>query len=155
MADQARQDKLVHLGNLMQEIPNRVQHDVSREWPEPEHELTMTQFKALTYLQAGPQRMGDISRYLGVSLSSVTNLVSRLESKGLVQRTHDTNDRRVVTCELTREGRDTVTRLWQVGRARLIHIASHLSDDELDQVIRGFEILTEAAPRVRPVTNEE
>lgn len=147
VTDQRKRERLAHLEALMREIPLKVELNNTGQWPEPEYELTMAQFKVLTYLQPGPQRMGDISRFLGVSLSSVTNLVSRLESKGLAVRSHDTRDRRVVTCELTAEGRDTVTRLWHIGRERLLTIAAQLSDDELDQIIRAFEILTTAAEK--------
>jgi DNA-binding MarR family transcriptional regulator len=149
--EETRQRKLDRLIDIMEELPRRMHDDVASEWPE--HELTMTQFKAMTYLQSGPQRMSDIGRFLNVSLSSVTNLVGRLESKGLVQRTHDTTDRRVVTCELTDEGRTTVTWIWRVGRQRLVRIAARLADDELDQVVNAFEILIEASSRTRCSTN--
>lgn len=113
----------------------------------PEYELTLSQFKAMTVLQKGPQRMSDIARHLDMSLSSVTNMVGRLEGKKLVQRTHDTADRRVVTCELTEEGLNAVTWIWQMGRRGMLAISELLEDDELDQLIRAFEILVNAARR--------
>lgn len=152
MDERTRQHKLERITQLMGELPMRMPAADASELPE--YELTMTQFKAMTYLQAGPQRMGDIGRHLGVSLSSVTNLIGRLESKGFVTRAHDVSDRRVVTCELTDEGRQAVTWIWQVGRERLIKIATVLSDDELDQVIRAFEILVNAAPRTHQSSSD-
>ena len=145
MNEQSRQAKIDRLETLMQELPQRMSWEAPDEWPE--YELTMSQFKTLTLLQSGPKRMGDISRYLGISLSSATNLVSRLESKALVQREHDLSDRRVVTCELTEEGLKTVTLLWQIGRQRFIHLASTLTLEELDHVVTAFELLNAAAER--------
>jgi DNA-binding MarR family transcriptional regulator len=141
-----REKKLQELDELMRTMPARLQSDVETEWPE--HELTMAQFKALTLLQSGPKRMGEISHYIDISLSSATNLVGRLESKGLVKRVHDLEDRRVVTCELTEEGRHTITLIWQVGRSRILQIAQHLDHDELDRVIDAFAIILRTAERL-------
>ena len=99
--------------------------------------------------------MGDLSRSLDISLSSATNLVSRLEAKGLVQRDHDQSDRRVVTCELTDEGRATVSRFWDVGQKGLEQITDQLTDEEFDQVLTAFELLARASKRTSSDSNSE
>ena len=91
--------------------------------------------------------MGDLSRSLEISLSSATNLVGRLEAKGLVQRDHDRDDRRVVTCELTDEGRATVSRFWDVGQKGLEEMTDQLTDDEFDLVLAAFELLARVSKR--------
>jgi DNA-binding MarR family transcriptional regulator len=142
----SRSERIEKLSELLEAMPIQFPSDSIDDFPE--HELTLTQFKAMTFLQQGPLRMGDIAKLLNMSLSSVTNLVNRLETKGLVERAHDTNDRRVVTCALTDEGREAVSWIWQLGRRRMLTLASVLDDQELNQVIEAFELLRQAAVRV-------
>src|SRR5918998_4998879 len=95
------------LGERLTRAADRLSVQTRAEWAEdwPEIELTMPQLRALGLLGRAPQRMGDLAAYLGISLSSATSLVERLEGKGLVERTHDPVDRRVVHCHLTADGR--------------------------------------------------
>ena len=145
MTEHDRTEKFQRFAELSHHITATFRVHMSADWPE--HELSMPQFKTLMFLSAGSQRMGDLARMLGISLSSVTNLVSRLEGKGLVQRDHDLEDRRVVTCELTDEGRRTVTRFWTVGEKEVETILGQLGDDELDLVLHAFELLARAGER--------
>lgn len=155
MKTNERDEKIDRFAELSHEISLHMHAEIASDWPE--HELSMAQFKALVLLGSGRQRMGDLSRALGISLSSTTNLVDRLESKGLLQRDHDRDDRRVVTCELTSEGRSTVSRFWSVGRQRIHDLTDQLSDDEFDLVISALELLSNSWKRSsapRPETND-
>lgn len=141
-----RSDKVQRFIELSHELTVTLRVHMATDWPE--HELSMPQFKTLMLLSGGGQRMGDLARTLGISLSSATNLVSRLEGKGLVQRDHDLEDRRVVTCELTDEGRRTVNRFWSVGEQEVDAVLAHLTDDELNLVLTAFELLARAGNQV-------
>ena len=52
----------------------------------------------------GSSRMGDIAEHLGVVQSAVTQLVDRLEKRGVAERVRGTNDRRVWLVALTKKG---------------------------------------------------
>jgi DNA-binding MarR family transcriptional regulator len=135
-----RQQLVSQFVRVTEELTTLMHLQIASEWPE--HELSMAQFKALVFLAGGPARMGDLARFLGISLSSATNLADRLESKDLVQRDHDREDRRVVTCELTIEGRETINRFWQISSQQLDQLTRALSDEELRGVIASFELLS-------------
>lgn len=51
-----------------------------------------------------PSRMSAIAKAVGVTLATLTVACDKLESKGLVQRTRDTADKRVVNISLTPRG---------------------------------------------------
>lgn len=51
-----------------------------------------------------PSRMSSIAKAVGVTLATLTVACDKLESKGLVQRTRDTADKRVVNISLTPRG---------------------------------------------------
>lgn len=116
-----------------------------QEWPDIE--LTMPQLRTLVLLSRGPLRMGEIAVALGISLPATTNMVVRLEAKGLVERMHDRGDRRVVLCNLTPEGRSQSEALWNVHRQRFAAIADILTPGEMIKVVEAMELLAAALDR--------
>lgn len=116
-----------------------------RDWPDIE--LTMPQLRTLVLLYRGPQRMGEIAAALGISLPATTNMVVRLEAKGLVERAHDQDDRRVVMCSLTREGCRQSEALWNVHRQQIAAVADILTSEEMTMVVAAMELLSAALGR--------
>lgn len=70
-----------------------------------EESLTMVQFFALKYLDAGERTVGDLAAGLMVSPSAISGTVDRLVDLGLAERRHDDRDRRQVWIRTTAEGR--------------------------------------------------
>src|SRR5215831_2237980 len=66
--------------------------------------LGATEEKALALLtQLGPLAAGEIASHTGLTTPSVTGLLDRLESKGMVRRVRDPHDRRRVIVEPNQE----------------------------------------------------
>lgn len=57
------------------------------------------------------QRMTDIAEELEISTAGLTGMVEAMEKDGLVIRTHDTTDRRVVKVFMQQKGRNYLTAL--------------------------------------------
>jgi len=55
--------------------------------------------------------MNELSKGMNLDSSAVSTLVSRMEKKSLVTRTHGTEDRRTVFVKLTQEGHDAREKL--------------------------------------------
>jgi len=75
--------------------------------------LTFARYEALTLLylsRKGALPIGKMGARLMVHPTSVTNAVDRLEEKGLVHRTGDALDRRMVLARITPAGRRLVER---------------------------------------------
>ncbi|MEV0399683.1 MarR family transcriptional regulator [Actinoallomurus sp. NPDC050550] len=69
--------------------------------------LTFAAYEALQLLalaRTGSLPMGKMGRRLMVHPASVTNVISRLEQRGLVERCPSPDDRRVVLAKITEEG---------------------------------------------------
>jgi DNA-binding MarR family transcriptional regulator len=79
-----------------------------------EFDLSPQLAKAFQALKA-PLSMGELAELLYCDASNVTGIVDRLESRGLVERTPDPNDRRVKRLVLTQQGRT----LWQAHHDRV------------------------------------
>jgi MarR family 2-MHQ and catechol resistance regulon transcriptional repressor len=77
------------------------------------HGLTMTQFGVLELLlHQGPLPHREIGRKVLTSPGNLTDLVDKLQARGLVGRVRDPRDRRLVRVELTRAGRALVQDLF-------------------------------------------
>ena len=77
------------------------------------HGLTFARYEALVLLvfsREGALPLGKMGERLQVHATSVTSLVDRLESAGLVVRRRHPDDGRAVLAEITDEGRATVER---------------------------------------------
>jgi DNA-binding MarR family transcriptional regulator len=115
----------------------------------------------LQHLSAsGPLTVGEQAEHLGLRRNSVSELLTRLEAKGLVARIRDERDERRVLVWLTDAGRDVVSRVGQVLAPDLLGVAmTNLSPADRQIVVRGFELLAAAessstakvpAPKPRP-----
>jgi len=68
--------------------------------------MTVAQAATLGALAAeGPMRLGALGRQLGISPSTLTRNLQRLEERGLVERIDDPQDARASLARLTRGGR--------------------------------------------------
>lgn len=113
-------------------------------------EVTMSQAKTLALLgNLGPLRMGAIAGQLGSGLSATTALVDRLVEKDLVRRSSDPADRRVVICELTNSGRESIERAVSSDPVRLQEALALLDDEQLEVVAAGLELLLTAGRQLR------
>ena len=108
-------------------------------------DLTISQIRVLSLLYQGSQRMGSNANYLGCVLSSATSIIDRLVDKEMVVRFPDSEDRRVVICELTSSGRETMEQFRSIGRQKIISLAGQLDTSELKDVIHPMGLIIRAA----------
>lgn len=70
-----------------------------------ESDISSTEINIIAKIADNPcARMSDAARLIGVTLATLTVACDKLESKGLIERTRDRNDRRVVNVSLTPKG---------------------------------------------------
>jgi DNA-binding MarR family transcriptional regulator len=83
------------------------------------YEVTPPQFGVLgtLYTKGDGLTIGSIAQCRGLDAPTITGIVKRLELDGLVQRIHDTEDRRIVKVCLTDEGREIMLPLQQATEA--------------------------------------
>jgi DNA-binding MarR family transcriptional regulator len=108
--------------------------------------VTRRALEVLQHLSAsGPLTVGEQAEHLGLRRNSVSELLQRLEAKGLVARIRDERDERRVLVWLTDAGRDVVSRVGQILAPDLIaDVMATLSPADRATVVRGFELLAKA-----------
>lgn len=106
------------------------------------HGITMQQMYVLMELRMEPhQTVGSLSDRVGILHTNFPQVCRKLESKGLVQRSQNQNDRRSFILSLTEEGerlfRSLDEEIEQVHGPRF----KAESDETYDTIIKGFEAL--------------
>lgn len=112
-------------------------------------ELPQGQTSALaTIVKCGPMTLGDVAARERIAPPSVTKVVEQLVARGLVSRSPDSADRRVVVVEATADGQ----RFLEANRVRrsewLAHQLEQLDPAEVERLgglLDVFEHLVEVA----------
>jgi DNA-binding MarR family transcriptional regulator len=112
--------------------------------------LSLVHLQVITTLEAdGPLSMTRLAEAMDVSVASATGIVNRMEERGLVERRHDSADRRVVLVHLTRRGSKVFEVMERFRRDRLAKVLDHLTDDELAAFLIGMRAMRAARAAVR------
>jgi len=102
-----------------------------------QHDLNFGQLRVLLMLgRSGSMSVGQFASSVGVTPATASELLDRLERRGLVRRFHRTDDRRVVDCDLTEQGTQLVAQVTGARRQAMRRILSVLTPDELGQLDR-------------------
>jgi DNA-binding MarR family transcriptional regulator len=110
--------------------------------------ISMTHLLLMTLLEThGPLPMSRVAELLGCGLPTATGIVSRMEERGLVERQHDSEDRRVVTLSLSNEGAVEIRELQLSRRERMATALTHLSEAESEQLLASVRSLRAAFNR--------
>jgi len=91
----------------------------------------------------GPLPPSQISRYILVNSSTVTGIIDRLEDKGLVKRTRTSQDRRVITIELTETGKVLAENAPPPIQQKILDGLNKLSERQINQIALSITKLTD------------
>jgi DNA-binding MarR family transcriptional regulator len=104
--------------------------------------LTPSQLSALAAIQnEGPLTLGALADHERVAPPTVTRVVTKLETDGLVQRTSDADDRRVSRVATTTEGDALLAELRKRKTAWLTARLAELDDDQRTRLADALDVL--------------
>lgn len=102
--------------------------------------VTAPQLACLTALSRnGAVPAGRLSGQVSLDPSTVTGILDRLEERGLVERRHDEEDRRVRNIKITAAGRRLVGDTPPTMGRRLTGVLARRPKSEREQTIRALE----------------
>jgi DNA-binding MarR family transcriptional regulator len=102
--------------------------------------ITLPQYFALvTITRRGKCMVGELSRLLGVSVNTVSELVSRLVEKHFVKKERDEMDRRRVHVYLTELGKRIIRKVDNCRKRHVMGILRNLSEDDCRILIQLME----------------
>ena len=118
------------------------------------HGLSIVGFQVLALLEMhGAIPMSRLAEELDVALPNATGIIKRMAERGLVDRTHDDEDRRVVRVDLTDEGRQLIGEMESGRRQRMAALIGALDASQQRRVLQAVKDLHGAARRLQQ--NEE
>ncbi len=113
------------------------------------HSLSLVHLNVLNILEAeGPLAMKRLAEAMDVSDASATGIVDRMEKRGLVERRHGTEDRRVVRVHPTVAGEKVFSDMASHRREMLSKVLAELSDEEMAALLIGMRAIHAARRRV-------
>lgn len=113
-------------------------------------DLTFPQLSVISILEKhGEQKVSELSLKIGLSDSTVSGILDRLEQKKIVKRERTKDDRRVVKISLTGKSQKFCNDFRQKKEEYFTQMLKKLSEQETKDIIKGLEILNLA------LTNDE
>lgn len=107
-------------------------------------DLSLSQYRLLAVLDAGPAVSSLLADYLAVRRPSVTAVVDGLVARGLVVRRPVEDDRRRVAHTLTDEGARLLAEADRMLDERLTGLAGHLGDDLVPDALENLSLWRQA-----------
>ena len=137
--------ELVRLLDLMEDSHRAVRFaQASAGWMDLD--LTLGQIRFLHVLnRAGSLSIGHVAEQLGVTLTTASQFVNRLQRRGYVERVHRDDDRRVVECRLTERGAAVTAAMRGMQREVLGALLGNLKPRELRVFERLYRLMLERA----------
>jgi DNA-binding MarR family transcriptional regulator len=124
-----------------------------------EHDLTLAQYRLLGLLDERPEMASVLAEKLTVSRPSVTTVVDGLSARGLVERSHDTSDRRRVNHVLTEAGRSALHAAEDAVVQGLRAVLNELDPSGARDIAAGLgalgDTLTERIAAWQPPTEQQ
>lgn len=114
------------------------------------HELSRTEAGVLSTLVDGPRRITELAATEALAQPTVTQLVDKLQGRGLVARGRAADDRRVVLVEISDLGRERLEEVRAVIRASMREALADLPAAELTELVHAAETLGGLIEKLQP-----
>lgn len=98
-------------------------------------------FHVLNRVDYQPHTLTELADAMSVSAASLSRTITVLEERGWVERERSEEDRRVVKIDITNEGHQVLADIEQRTEDFLTDTLARLSDDDLDKLMDGLDIL--------------
>jgi MarR family transcriptional regulator, organic hydroperoxide resistance regulator len=108
-----------------------------------QHGMTGPQITVMACLVSkGPMTLTELSRSLGMSHSSASGIVDRLQARGLLRRAEDATDRRRTSIQVTGAVQRYVHELEAGPSGRLVEALGNATPAQRAAITKGLELLS-------------
>jgi DNA-binding MarR family transcriptional regulator len=150
--DSATYEPRKGVGYMLHRVRTEMLAAVDREMAADEQlaamEATSAQFIILATLSMGGSKSAsDLCKHMTYDAGAMTRMIDRLEEKGLIKRSRDPGDRRLVNLELTEKGNAALPRMRDVSMGVLNRFLQGFTKPEVRQLESFLTRMLENAPR--------
>lgn len=142
---------------LVEEALGALERTASRHWRmgpgahAARRDLSLSQMHMLILLrELGPRTVGQLAERLHVSLPSASAMVHRLQANGLVVRSHDESDRRLVHVRLSARGESEAEEAAGMKREAARRVLSQFETRELDALLQVLGAAERVLKQIQP-----
>jgi MarR family transcriptional regulator, organic hydroperoxide resistance regulator len=108
-----------------------------------------------TLTHHGKMKVSDLSDTLGLSNSTVSGILDRLENQGLVERTRSKEDRRVVYADVTPNCRKNFKDKHEEVSMMFQNMINNATPEELKIIFKGLDTLEQVIDRENNLDKEK
>lgn len=124
-----------------------LQRQIYARWPQSwvQMKWPIGATRALLIIESGyAHTPGEVAEVMKIGKTTVTGILDRLETDGLITRTLDPDDRRSFVLALTDTGRELVQQIDNLRRDPLKRALQAMEVADLEALYQGLEALTQA-----------
>jgi DNA-binding MarR family transcriptional regulator len=133
-------NKGAEVAKLFHDVSKKMKHGMRRSFEDIG--ITMPQGMVICVLfKLGEIKISEISKHLGLSNSTVSGVVDRLEKQQFVERTRSKTDKRIVYVKLTERFIEMHKNFHTIADQHIKKILDKASDDEIEKIIEGLKVL--------------
>lgn len=132
-------EEIVKNVRLINRIIHMKRHEIAQS-----NKLTLDQFHTLIYLKNIdiPPTIGEMAMETNKAQNTISERISRLEEKGLVDRIKDKNDRRISRVVLTQGGLELINSInYQASNELVKKALTNIEAKVVDNMVFGLEQL--------------
>lgn len=126
--------QLLSIGKFFSEY---FRHAMNRTGMDEKLDFSMLELKGLSAFVdfRGEYSISELSRHAHLPLPNMTFIIKRLEAKGIVKRSRDTKDKRVVKARLTTKGRKLFERFIRRRVEEFENTLGRLSEQDRTELV--------------------
>lgn len=145
-------NRVDEIGNGIQvfKTMKRIMHNVRNAMGQQFKDFNITGPQGMligTLMHHDTMKISDLSDTLGLSNSTVSGILDRLEKQGLVERTRSKDDRRVVYVSITPEFRKNAKEKYKALEETFQSMLSKATPEENEMIQKGLETLEKVMQR--------
>ncbi|AWR98290.1 MarR family transcriptional regulator [Acidianus sulfidivorans JP7] len=103
--------------------------------------LSYTEVSTLYFLKSGQKNVTELAKLIGVNKSTMVEVLDKLDSMHLINRTRDEKDRRIVKIDATNEGIEALEKV----RHNYRELINQLLKESQGNIIKFYQLVLERA----------
>ena len=108
-----------------------------------DNNLPVAHFRIIAMLIDHPMKISDLARFQNVSKASISESVKMLFERGWIVKTHDPLDKRIVSLQVSQDGKRQMEEMHEKLRTNIKKKLSQTPENELLIIKESLKILSE------------
>lgn len=145
MSLENKTEDIVRNVRLISRMIHMKRHEIAQSY-----NLTLDQFHTLIYLNntISPPTIGEIATEIRKAQNTISERISRLEEKALVERIRDEHDRRISRVKLTDKGTELINSIHYQSSNEFVRKALiNIDEETVESMVYGLEQLAQSLDR--------